>query len=391
MGKYKNAPNQLTETGFTGPHREQMDALLDSLFGQFVAGIAKSRGKTEAEARALVDGGPYDGARALDAGLVDELLYEDELLSRLKGAERVTAGRYVKGSRGFSFDGRPKLALIYAVGDIVSGESQSGFGGEFVGSDTIARAIRQARKDDSVRAIVLRIDSPGGSGTASDVMWREVTLAKKAKPVIMSMGDVAASGGYYLAMGGDAIVAEPGTITGSIGVFGGKISLRGLYDKVGLSKEILTRGKNAALFSSYRPWTDEERQSFRKIMTSFYDEFVQKAASGRGKTYDEIHAVAQGRVWTGAEALKVGLVDQLGGLEVAVSLAKERAKIGKDQEVALVVMPERKSFFESVLERQEDGAVTRLLPRDIRGSLALARVLGEGVPVARLPFELTFR
>jgi protease-4 len=391
VGKYKNAPNQFTETGFTAPHREQMNALLDSLFSQFIEAIAKGRGKTEDEARAIVDGGPYDGARALEAGLVDELLYEDELHGRLKGAERVSPGRYVKSSRGFGFDGRPKVALIYAVGDIVSGESQSGFGGEFVGSDTVARAIRQARKDDSVRAIVLRIDSPGGSGTASDVMWREVTLARKAKPVIMSMGDVAASGGYYLAMGGDAIVAEPGTITGSIGVFGGKMSLRGLYDKLGLNKEILTRGRNAALFSSYRAWTDEERQSFRKIMTSFYDEFVHKAASGRGKTYEEIHAVAQGRVWTGAEALRVGLVDRLGGLDVAVGLAKERAKIGKDQEVSLEILPERKSFFETLLERQEDGAMTRMMPRDIRGSLALARVLGEGVPVARLPFEITFR
>jgi protease IV len=391
VGKYKNAPNQFTETGFTAPHREQMNALLDSLFGQFLAAIAKGRGKTEDEARALVDDGPYDGARALEAGLVDELLYEDELLGRLQGAERVAPGRYVKSSRGFGFDGRPKLALIYAVGEIVSGESQSGFGGDFVGSDTIGRAIRQARKDDSVRAIVLRIDSPGGSGTASDVMWREVTLARKTKPVIMSMGDVAASGGYYLAMGGDAIVAEPGTITGSIGVFGGKMSLRGLYDKLGLNKEILTRGKNAALFSSYRAWTDEERKSFRRIMTSFYDEFVQKAASGRGKTYDEIHAVAQGRVWTGAEALRVGLVDRLGGLDVALGLAKERAKIGKDQEVSLVILPERKSFFETMLERQEDGALTSMVPRDIRGSLALARVLEEGVPVARLPFEITFR
>jgi protease-4 len=398
VGKYKNAPNQFTETGFTGPHREQMEALLDSLFGQFVGGIAKGRGKTEAEARAMVDGGPYDGARALQAGLVDELLYEDELLGRLKGAERITAGRYVKGSRGFGFDNRPKLALIYAVGDIVSGESQSGFGGDFVGSETVARAIRQARKDDSVKAIVLRIDSPGGSGTASDVMWREVTLAKKAKPVIMSMGDVAASGGYYLAMGGDAIVAEPGTITGSIGVFGGKISLRGLYDKLGLTKEIITRGQNAALFSSYRPWTDEERQTFRKIMVSFYDEFVNKAASGRGKTYDEIHAVAQGRVWTGAEALRVGLVDRLGGLDVAVSLAKERAKIPTDQEVALMILPEKKSFFETMLERQEESAMSKeeaallkIAPRDVRGALALARVLGDRIPVARLPFELTFR
>jgi protease-4 len=391
VGKYKNAPNQFTETGFTGPHREQTEALLDSLFGQYVGAIAASRDKTEAQVRALVDDGPYDGARALAAGLVDGLVYEDELGDRLGAAERVTAGRYVKGSRGFGLDGRPKLALIYAVGTIVSGESQSGFGGDFAGSDTVARAIRQARKDASVRAIVLRIDSPGGSGTASDVMWREVTLARKVKPVIMSMGDTAASGGYYLAMGGDAIVAQPGTITGSIGVFGGKLSMRGLYDKVGLTKEIVTRGKNAALFSSYRAWSDEERQSFRAIMTSFYEEFVQKAASGRGKTYEEIHAVAQGRVWTGAEALEVGLVDRLGGLDVAVTLAKERAKIGADQEVSLVVLPERKSLFETLLERQEESALMRIAPPDVRGALALARVLGEGVPVARLPFVLTFR
>jgi len=284
------------------------------------------------------------------------------------------------------------------VGNIVSGDSQSGLGGDFVGSETMARAIRQARKDSSVRAIVLRIDSPGGSGTASDVMWREVTLARKVKPVIMSMGDVAASGGYYIAMGGDAIVAQPGTITGSIGVFGGKISLRGLYDKLGLNKEILTRGQNAALFSSYRAWTDDERRTFRKIMTAFYEEFVTKAASGRGKTYDEIHAVAQGRVWTGAEALRVGLVDRLGGLDVAVSLAKERAKIGADQEIALLVLPEKKSFFETMLERQEEGAMVKeeaalmkLAPRDVVGALAFARILSEGVPVTRLPFELSVR
>ena len=192
-------------------------------------------------------------------------------------------------------------------------------------------------------------------------------------------------------MGGDAIVAQPGTITGSIGVFGGKISLRGLYDKLGLSKEIVTRGKNAALFSSYRAWTDEERATFRKLMTTFYREFVRKAAQGRGKTYDEIHAVAQGRVWTGAEAMKVGLVDRLGGLDVAVALAKERAKIGKDQEVAIMVLPERKSFFQTVLERQEEGVESRLLPPDVRSALALARVIGEGVPTARLPFVLKFR
>jgi protease-4 len=202
---------------------------------------------------------------------------------------------------------------------------------------------------------------------------------------------VAASGGYYIAMSGNAIVAQPGTITGSIGVFGGKISLRGLYDKLGLRKEIVTRGKNADLFSSYRAWTDEERATFRNLMTTFYKEFVQKAAEGRGRTFDEIHAVAQGRVWTGAEALKVGLVDRMGGLDVAVALAKERARIGKDQEVAIMVVPERKTLFQTLLERQEEGVESRLLPRDVRSALALARVVGDGLPVARLPFILSFR
>jgi protease-4 len=391
VGKYKNAPNQFTEKTFTEPHREQTEALLDSLYHEYVAAIAKSRNQSEARAKEMLDGGPYDGERAKAAGLVDELLYQDELNDRLKGAEKVTPGRYVRSVRGFGLDGRPKIALIYAVGDIVPGESQSGFAGEFMGSDTVARAIREARKDSDIKAVVLRVDSPGGSGTASDVMWREVELARKSKPVVISMGDVAASGGYYLSMAGDVIVAQPGTITGSIGVFGGKLATQGLYDKLGLSKEILTRGRNAALFSSYRPWTDEERATFRKLMTSFYDEFVTKAAAGRKKTYDEIHAVAQGRVWTGAQALEVGLVDKLGGLDVAVEAAKERAKIGKDQEVALVILPERKGVFQTLMERQEEGVESRLLPRDVRASLDFARLLAEGGPMARLPFELAIR
>jgi protease-4 len=388
VGKYKNAPNQFTEREFTGPHREQTEALLDSLFGEYVKAIAESRQRSAADARAMIDGGPYLAAAAKEAGLVDELIYEDELGERLKGAEKITPARYVKAARGFGLDGRPKVALIYAVGDIISGESQSGFAGEFMGSDTVARAIREARKDASIRAVVIRVDSPGGSGTASDVVWREVALTKKSKPVVVSMGDVAASGGYYVAMAGDAIVAQPGTITGSIGVFGGKLAVQGLYDKLGLSKEILTRGRNAALFSSYRPWTDEERATFRKLMTTFYEEFVTKAADGRGKTYDEIHAVAQGRVWTGQQALEVGLVDRLGGLDAAVDVAKERAKIAKDQEVALVILPERKGVFQTLLDRQEEGVESRLLPREMRLPIGLGRALAEGTPLARLPFDL---
>jgi protease-4 len=220
------------------------------------------------------------------------------------------------------------------------------------------------------------------------VIWREVVLARKVKPVVVSMGDVAASGGYYIAMNGDAIVAEPGTITGSIGVFSGKFNLRGLYDKIGLTKEIVARGRNATIFSDYQPWSPEEKARMRSLMTSFYADFIAKAASGRKKTVEEIDRVAQGRVWTGAEALKVGLVDRLGGLEVALAVAREKAKIGKDEELNLVVLPERKGFFELLMERQEEGVGERLLPSELRAMAGwAARFSGQG-PIARMPFEL---
>lgn len=391
VGRYKNAPNQFTEDRFTAPHREQTEALLDSLYAQYVAAIAESRKKTPSQVRSLLDGGPYDAAGALRAGLVDELVYEDELEARMKSRERITPGRYVRAARGFGFDGRPKVALVYVVGEIMSGESErSPFGGDLAGSSTLARAIRQARTDADIKAIVLRVDSPGGSGTASEVIWRELSLARKSKPVIVSMGDVAASGGYYIAMPGDAIVAQPATITGSIGVFSGKFSLRGLYDKLGLRKEIVERGRSAAIFSEYRPWTEEERARIRGLMVSFYEEFVTKAAKGRGRSYEDIDRVAQGRVWTGAEAFKVGLVDRLGGLETALALAREKAKLGKDAELSLVVLPEKKGVFETVLEREQEGAseTTRLLPADVRAFLRWSSVLGGREPIARLPFEL---
>jgi protease-4 len=390
VGKYKNAPNQFTETGFTEAHREQMDALLDSVYEQYVAAIASARGKTPDEVQAIVDAGPYEGRDALEAGLVDELLYEDQIEDRLK-AERVTPGRYVRSAAGFGLDGRPKVALVYAVGDITPGESQGGpLGSELAGSDTIARAIRDARKDDSIRAIVLRIDSPGGSGTASDVIWREVLLARKSKPVVVSMGDVAASGGYYIGMGSDAIVAQPATITGSIGVFGGKFSLRGLYDKLGFTKEILIRGERSAMFSEYRPWTDAERERIRELMVSFYQDFVGKVAQGRKKSYEDVDAVAQGRVWTGSDALRHGLVDRLGGMDVALAVAKEKAKIDRDQEVQVVILPERKGFLDLLLERQEEGALDAV-PSEARALLRWVRVLGDSQILARLPFDLKIR
>ena len=392
VGKYKNAPNQFTESGFTAPHREQMEALVASLFDHYVEAIAESRGLSPGDVRALVDRGPFRAPEAKEAGLVDELLYRDQVEDRMPAAGRVSPAGYVKAGRGFGFDGRPKMALVYAVGDIVPGESQSSpFGGGMAGSDTIVRGLRQAAQDDAVRAIVLRVDSPGGSGTASDAIWREVGAARRTKPVVVSMGDYAASGGYYIAMGADAIVAEPGTITGSIGVFSGKFSLRGLYEKLGVSQETVRRGKNATLFSSWEPWTEEERAKVRGLNVAFYETFVAKAAEGRKKTPQEIDAVAQGRVWTGEEAVRVGLVDALGGLDAAVRVARERARIPRGQEVQLVVLPQRKGLLETLMERQDEEVLTRALGPGASSFLRWATALGDRGPIARVPFDLRVR
>jgi protease-4 len=392
VGKYKNAPDQFTERGFTEPHREQMESLVDSLFDQYVAAVAESRGLEPDAVRALIDEGPFEAEAALESGLVDELLYRDEVEDKVPG-ERVGPARYIRGARGFSFDGRPKLALVYAIGDIMPGESESSpFGdGSFAGADTISRGLRQAAGDASIRAIILRIDSPGGVGMAADAIWREVGRAREKKPVVVSMGDAAASGGYYIAMNGDAILAQPGTITGSIGVFSGKFTLRGLYDKLGLSHETVRRGRNASIFSSWEPWNEEQRAKIRSLNEAFYDVFITKAAEGRNKTPEEIDAVAQGRVWTGEQALEVGLVDRLGGLATAVGVARERAGIPAGREVSLVVLPAPKGLLETLMQRQEQTIALELLGPGARAMLRWVLRLGGQGPLARLPFDLRVR
>ncbi len=391
VGKYKNAPNTFTESSFTPAHREQMEALVESLYTQYRAAIASARGLSDGAVQVVIDGGPYDAEGAKAAGLVDDLLYRDQLDERMKGASRIGPGHYTRASRGLGFDSRPKLALVYAVGEIVPGESQSGgLGGELAGSDTVAEGLRLAREDDDFKAILLRVDSPGGFGPAADVIRREVQLARKKKPVVVSMGDYAASGGYYVTIGSDAVVAQPATITGSIGVFSGKFSLRGLYDKLGITKESVRRGRYADIFSEYRPWTAEERRKIRAQNEAFYEDFVRKVAEGRGKSREEIDAVAQGRVWTGEEALAQGLVDRLGGIEAAIAVARERAKLG-DEEVALVVLPERKGFFETLWERRQEEGMEASLPSDLRSALVWLRRMGGDGPLARLPFDLRVR
>ena len=296
--------------------------------------------------------------------------------------------------------GTPRIALIYATGPILSDVPDGPFNiGQVITSREISEALRQVRADDSTKAAVIRIDSPGGSALASDLIWREVLLTQREKPVVVSMSDVAGSGGYYIAMAAGTIVAQPATITGSIGVFGGKFNLKGLYNKLGLTKEVITRGKNANIYSDYGSFTPTERERVEKLMKTVYEDFVRKAAEGRGKTKDEIHEIAQGRVWTGKQAKNIGLVDVLGGLDTALSLAKANAGLRDDDEVQIFVLPKPKTFVEFLVEDMEKNLRIPLspdlsVPVSLTTSLsALYRLLSfANGPVATvLPVDIVIR
>jgi protease-4 len=398
IGEYKTAANTFTERGYTPAHREMSESLNGDLYEQLVRAIADGRNKSEEEARALLDQGPFLAEDAVRHGLVDDLAYEDQLddLVEFPGGSlrRVESERYTDVSpASVGLGTGPRIAVIYAVGTIASGES-SYDGGEqaVVGSDTLVRWIRTARADDGIRAIVLRVDSPGGSAVASDVIWREVLLTRNSKPVIASMSDLAASGGYYIAMPAHQIVAQPGTLTGSIGVVTGKIVTAGTFDKLGISFDSVQHGQFAEINSPLRPYSPAERQKIEEQMQATYDAFVEKAAQARHTTPERIDAIAQGRVWTGKQAKDLGLVDELGGLSRALALAKQKAGIADDQEVDLVIYPPRRSIYEVlsnpftaaahlVLERLLGPTEARVLSA-VRSPLQLFR---RGEPLALMP------
>ena len=399
VGEYKTAANTFTEKSFTPAHKEMAESLNTDLYGQLVRGVADGRHKSEEEVRKLIDHGPYLPEDAVRAGLVDDLAYEDELddkvelgRGRLQYLEQRTY-RHVDAST-LGLNRGQRIAVIYAVGMISSGESNDAAGSQVIGSDTIVRYIRRARADSSIRAIVLRIDSPGGSAIASDVIWRELTLTRDVKPVIASMSDVAASGGYYIAVPAHAIVAQPATLTGSIGVVSIKFVIDGTLDKLGVNIEGVQQGRYAGMYSPVRQFSPEERAKMLEIMQATYDAFVEKAAAGRNTTPEKIDAIAQGRVWTGSQAKQLGLVDELGGLDRALALAKQRAKIPQDAEVELVVYPPKKSFYEVLadpLGRNTEGlgairALLGLSDRQVLDTLtAPLRVFRRGEPLAIMP------
>jgi protease-4 len=342
--EYKNAADRIVATGFTDAHREALDRIAESAWEQITEAIAKARRLTVEDVRALADRAPLFADDALKAGLVDRVGYRDEVYTavrraatgdvRLLFADKWSAStsRLTKVTRKVSERDRPGVALVEGFGGIVTGRSRrSPLQGQLMGSDTVTAALRAAVRDDKTRAIVFRIDSPGGSAVASDSIWREVVRAREAgKPVVASMGSVAGSGGYYVACGADEILAQPGTLTGSIGVLGGKAVVTSLTDRVGLAYDAVQRGAQARFASTHVPYDDSGRERLDAMLDRIYADFTGKVAEGRSMSLDDVHEVARGRVWTGADAARNGLVDSLGGLRDAVRIARDRAGLPAD-------------------------------------------------------------
>lgn len=382
MGAYKSAVEPFIATEMSAENREQVTALLDDNYeNEIVAKMIASRPSrkwTPEQVKAVIDQGPFTAKKAMALGLVDKLGYEDEFeksLAKSVGKDEVKIVRnYGKAkaqevdfSNPFAFlsamggakkkteSKEPKIAVIYVVGGIASGKGGADplMGGESVGSDTIVAAIRQAEADATVKAIVLRIDSPGGSALASDMIWRALKVCKK--PVIASMGDVAASGGYYIAMAGKKIFAEPGTITGSIGVFGMKLVTGGLEEWAGMKTFVIERGKNSGVNSTTFPWKESERAAMTETIEDVYAQFIDKTLAGRKAsgvqmTRDELLKLAGGRVWTGRQAKANGLVDELGTLRDAIGEAKKQAGIDPKKEMELLLLPKGESFLDKLME-----------------------------------------
>ena len=376
IGKYKNAKDIYTEKEMTAAHREATMMYLKDWYDQIVAGIAEGRKIEPARADALINEGPFTGSEALDKGLVDHLAYFDEYedaLKKLSGGDLpvLKFKEYLERRGGRS--GRSRIAVVTGMGLIVTGKSSMDpFAGAVMGSETITGALRQAREDRSIKAIVLRVDSPGGSAVASDLIWREVQLARKEKPIIISMSDVAASGGYYISAGANRIVTQPGTITGSIGVVAGKMVTTGFYEWIGLHREPLQLGNHAAYYYEGKRFSEEEKAIYWKFMHKIYDKFTGLVAEGRGMTREAVDNVGQGHVWSGTRAKGLGLIDELGGMAKAIEIAKKEAGISEDEEVRLVYMPEKRSFLQNFLFPEDTSAAsaTRVrLPRDLTASV----------------------
>ncbi len=384
--EYKNAKNLFTETEFTEAHREATESLMTSIFDGMVAGMAEGRGMSEDELRELIAAGPYYGQEAVDAGLVDALAYRDEAYDAIReqagsDAELLYLGAY-RERDGKMWDEGEHVALIYGVGGIARGKSEyNAFSGSAtMGSDTVTAAFRAAVKDQKVKAILFRIDCNGGSYVASDAVLNEVRRAREAgKPVIASLGNVAASGGYFVVMAADKIVAQPGTITGSIGVLGGKLLTSEMWGKIGLSWDSVETSANASMWTGTHDYSEEQWARYSFWLDRVYEDFTTKVAEGRDLPLERVKEIAKGRVWTGTQARELGLVDELGGFTVALDQVRAAIGLEAGAPVNLRVFPRERSPWEELFDRPSSSETA---------VLALARVLETARPLAVLAERL---
>jgi protease-4 len=379
--EYKSAAYIFTEKEYIEPHREEDRAVLESMISQIVDGIAGSRELPRESVVSFIDRGPFSAKEALQEKLIDGLAYRDQVYDEAKkeagkGSDMLLLTEYLKRA-GSPYSGKKKIALIYGVGQIIRGKSRyTPLGRHIMGSDTVAQAFRRAVKDKSVKAIVFRINSPGGSYVASDVVWRETIRAKQeGKPVIASMSDVAGSGGYFVAMAADKIVGHPGTITGSIGVVSGKMVTSEFWNKIGVHWGELFTNENADLWSSTENYSSEQWEHIQAWLDNVYEDFVTKVAKGRNLELEKVREIAKGRIWSGKTAKDLGLVDELGGLEEALRAAKAAAKIPEDEKVGIKVFPAKRPLWKRLLYRRPKSS-------DIQDAVR-SEVLEEWMQLAR--------
>ncbi|MDX2221393.1 MAG: signal peptide peptidase SppA [Rhodospirillaceae bacterium] len=359
--EYKSAMENLTNAAISPANREALEALLGSFYGQFVDGIARSRELTPDAVRGLIDRGPLLAQEALDAKLIDRIAYRDEF--KVASEEKAGTDEMVGLDRYLAFpppEDKPeptkRIAVIHAIGQIARGENGGPFGQhDGIASETMSRAILDAAEDEDIDAILMRIDSPGGSYVASDTIWREVVRAKAKKPVIVSMGNTAASGGYYIAMAADRLFAQPATVTGSIGVIFGKLVFEGAFDKLDINWDSVAFGESAGMFSAVRDFSENDLARLNQMIDAAYADFTTKAAQGRGKDVADLERAARGRIWTGADALKAGLIDELGGYSRAIDYTKERIGLNATDPVWLVPFPPVEDPWKALLKALEEG------------------------------------
>jgi protease IV len=397
IGRYKDAGDILTQNSMSPETREVLNDMLDQVFGNFCSTVAASRHKSADDLRSLIDQGPFLASAAKGAGLVDELGYESQTLRDLKAKVKARSDLVKTGYRSYARanpGSGQRIAFLAASGDIIRGTVDQPLGqADVIASETFSRTIQQVRNDKSIKGVILRVDSPGGDAVASDEILHEVKLLAAEKPLVISMSDVAASGGYFISATGDPIVAYPNTVTCSIGVIYGKPNLHGLYDKLGVTKELLMRGKFAGIDSDYTPLSDAEKQKLHQGIEATYRSFVTKVATARKKTYDQIDPLAQGRVWMGAQASSNGLVDHLGGLNEAVQLARQKAKLGPNEEIMLVPFPPKRSLFDVLFNSNTDSMVDAQVSRTLKSVLGFQpnAALVKGGILEVLPYTVTFR